>query len=105
MSVASWVTMSLATVSAVVNAYVAHTASKRLTPFAKAWTAVYTVIAALSVFYVGAFIVLATTDVDRASWSEVLTPVSAVSFFVVWIVPAVVARLEHLALRDLLKQR
>lgn len=91
----SHATMLLATVSFSVNGVAAWHRFGRGLPFDRAWAWCYSSIAALSAFYTGAFVWLLEFDADRKTWSEFLTPFSALSFFLVWIVPAGLAYQEH----------
>jgi hypothetical protein len=98
---AAHVTMLLAAVSVGVNLRMVWLNHRRRGVYAVAWTATYALIATLSLIYAVAFAVLLYTDVDRAAWSEFLTPISAVSFLIVWILPATIAWLERKTTADL----
>jgi len=53
------------------------------------WHRYFGLVAALSVFYVAAWGALLCTDVPRGQWSEVVTPISTLTFFTVWVGPAI----------------
>ena len=81
------VTAVCALVAAVVNAraaVLAHRAPDSVR------APVYAFTAAMSVLYAVAWGLLAFRTVDRAGWSEVMTPVAAFTFVSVWIVHALV---------------
>jgi hypothetical protein len=69
--------------------------NKDLYPFERAYLIWHMFVGIGSFLYAIAFGLLIFTDVDRAAWSETLTPSSAISFFLVWGVPAALYRMAH----------
>ncbi len=90
-------TLLSALLAAVVNTFQALATGRYPSPFSNAWVIVHSLIAGISFFYVGAFAWLIWGKPDRAHWSEFLTPVSIISFIVVWSLPAVVHHIEDKA--------
>ena len=93
----NWATLILAGVATVARSAAAAQSIQRPSSFGKAWFYLNVTIAGMAAFYVVAFALLILTDIDRANWSRTLTPVSAVSFLIVWVCPAVVHTLERRA--------
>lgn len=86
-----FVTAVLAAVAAVINATIAVRLWRTRTVGTTPWAIWHTVTAAGAAFYAAMFAeVVFVDDLNRAAWSERLTPTSAVSFFVVWTIPAVI---------------
>lgn len=83
----AWITAVCALVSVVVNARAAviahHDPDSVRSP-------VYAFTAGLSLVYVVAWGMLAAGSIDRAHWSEIMTPVAAFSFLSVWTIHAMV---------------
>ena len=55
------------------------------------WRRYFAITAALALFYVFAWgsLILKVPDLERARWSEVVTPISATTFYTVWMGPAI----------------
>ena len=91
-----WATMVFAAIAAAANLRLMFLGRNHdAYPFERAYLIWHLALATGAIFYTFAFGVLIFTDVDRAEWSSTLTPMSAVTFFLVWTVPAVLYRLAH----------